>query len=134
MAVANIGIKEKKAWGYFSFIQEHRFSDVAYIELQASRDAPLDEADVLAEYDAIDENAYFYENYKPENALDAIKKAIELADKNWEEVELVFHLEDKETKSHSYFSLTVRSYLGNKKEVSFGIGATIKKKERDGRE
>ena len=133
MSVANIGIEEKKAWGYFSFIQEHRFSDIAYIELQASRDVPLDEADVLAEHDAIDEDAYFYENYKPEKALDAIKKAIELADENWEEVKLIFHLEDKETKSHSYFSLTIRSYWGNKKEVSFGIGATIKKKESDRR-
>ena len=131
--MANVGIKEKKAWGYFTFVQGHRFSDIAYIELQASRDTDLDEADTLIEYGAIDEDAYFYENYKPEMVLDAIKKAIELADKNWEEVELVFHLEDKETKSHSYFSLTVRSYLGNKKEVSFGIGATIKKKGRDSR-
>ena len=130
--MANIGIEEKKAWGYFSFIQEHRFSDIAYIELQASRDAPLDEADVLAEYDAIDEDAYFYENYKPEKALDAIKKAIELVDENWEEVKLVFHLEDKETKSRSYFDITIRAYWGNRKEITFGIGTTIKKKERDG--
>lgn len=126
MGVANIGIKEKKAWGYFNFIQEHRFSDIAYIELQASRDAPLDEADVLAEYDAIDEDAYFYENYKPEQALDAIREAMKLADEGWEEVKLVFYLTDKETKSRSYFSLAVRSYWGNRKEVSFSIGATIK--------
>ena len=133
MGVANLGIKEKKAYGYFSFIPNHKFSDIAYIELQASRDAPLDEVDVLAEYDAIDEDAYFYENYKPEQALDAIREAMKLVDEGWEEVKLVFHLEDKETKSYSYFSLTIRSYWGNRKETTFGIGVTIKKKGREGR-
>jgi len=131
MGVTNLGIKEKKAYGYFGFIPNHKYSDIAYIELMASRNAPLDEADILAEYDAISDDDYIVENYKPEQVLDAIKKAMKLADENWEEVKLVFHLTDKETKSRSYFSLAVRSYWGNRKEVSFSIGVTIKKKERE---
>jgi len=129
--VANVGIKEKKAYGYFGFIPDHKHSDIAYIELMASRNAPLDEADTLAEYDAISDDDYIVENYKPEQTLDAIKKAMKLADENWEEVKLVFHLTDPETKSRSYFDIEIRSYWGNRKEVTFGIGMTIKKKERD---
>ena len=129
MDVANIGIEDRKAWGYFGFVQGFRFSDIAYIELQASRDAPLDEADVLAEYDAISDDDYIVENYKPEQVLDAIRKAIKLADENWEEVALCFNIIDPKTKSRSCFRITIRSYWGIRKEATFGIDTTIKKEE-----
>ena len=126
MAVANIGIKEnKKAWGYFGFTSGHSYSDNCYIELQASRDVPFEDVEVLVEYDAIDEDSYFVENYKPEQIFDALKKATKLIEQGWIYVELIVHFNDKETKSYAHFSITSRTEF---KEVSIRLGATLRQK------
>ena len=128
--MANVGIKEKKAWGYFSFVTGHKYSDICYIELEASRDVPFEDAEVLSEYDAIDDDSYFVENYKPEQAFEAFKKAVELVERGWIHVKVVVHLQDKETKSRSYFKFEYDRVL---KETALQIGATLKaKKERGG--
>jgi len=130
--MANVGIKEKKAWGYFDFVTGHKYSDISYIELEASRDVPFEDAEVLSEYDAIDDDSYFVENYKPEQALEAFKKVVELVERGWIYVKVVVNLQDKETKSRSYFKF---EYDRELKETSLQIGTTLKvRKERGGGE
>ena len=127
--MANIGIKEKKAWGYFSFVTRHKYSDICHIELEASRDVPFEDAEVLSEYDAIDDDSYFVENYKPEQAFEAFKKAVELVERGWIHVKVVVYLQDKETRSRSYFKF---EYDRELKETALQIGTTLK--ERGGGE
>ncbi|WP_456453783.1 hypothetical protein [Thermococcus sp.] len=127
--MANIGIKEKKAWGYFSFINDHKYSDVCYIELEASRYASFDDAEVLSEYDAIDEDDYFVENYKPERTIEALKRALELIEQGWVNVKITFYLVDKETKSRTYFKIENNAEM---RSFSIATGATLKQKEREG--
>ncbi len=130
--MADIGIEEKKALGYFGFVTGNRYSDICYIELEASRDVSFEDAEVLSEYDAIDDDSYFVKNYKPEQAFEAFKKAVELVERGWIYVKVVVHLQDKETKSRSYFKFEYDKEL---KETALQLGTTLKaKKERGGGE
>jgi hypothetical protein len=112
--------------GYFALDK-----DFHMIELEASKEIPWDDAEVLSEYDAISDEDIVYESYRPEQIVEALKKATELLEQGWVHVKLKFIFRDKETKSNAIFIIGRDGY-DPKMRVSSWLDVVLKEPKEEG--
>ena len=113
--------------GYFTLKE-----DFHMIELEASKDVPWDDAEVLSEYDAINDEDMIYESYRPNQIVEALKKATELLEQGWVHVQLKLIFKDKETGSHAILLLG-RDGSEPTKQVSTDFKVVLKAPNPEGR-
>ena len=112
---------ENRAMRYFRFPE-----DLHLIELEASRDIPWDDADVLSEYDMIEDEEIVYETFRPEELLSALKKTVKLLEEGWVDVELKISFKDKESSSQAIVVIGRSSY-DNPEKIFIDVTADLKR-------